>query len=130
MSQPKKVFSRRRVCRFCTDKDIVIDYKDALKIYRQENLHYGYCLCFEGLGMLAIGQKHISKGARLFGAREKSRTWFVEDYLPFMVREREAHMAIARAQLGEEAFQRAWEEGKAISIEEAIQYAMDETDEN
>jgi len=29
MSQQKKVFSRRRVCRFCTDKDIVIDYKDA-----------------------------------------------------------------------------------------------------
>jgi small subunit ribosomal protein S18 len=29
MSQPKKVFSRRRVCRFCTDKDVVIDYKDA-----------------------------------------------------------------------------------------------------
>jgi small subunit ribosomal protein S18 len=29
MSQPKKVFSRRRVCRFCTDKDIVIDYKDS-----------------------------------------------------------------------------------------------------
>ena len=29
MSQPKKVFSRRRVCRFCTDKDVVIDYKDS-----------------------------------------------------------------------------------------------------
>jgi len=29
MSQPKKVFSRRRVCRFCTDKEVVIDYKDA-----------------------------------------------------------------------------------------------------
>ena len=29
MSQPKKVFSRRRVCSFCTDKEIVIDYKDA-----------------------------------------------------------------------------------------------------
>ena len=29
MPQPKKVFSRRRVCRFCTDKDISIDYKDA-----------------------------------------------------------------------------------------------------
>lgn len=28
MAQPKKVFSRRRVCRFCTDKEIVIDYKD------------------------------------------------------------------------------------------------------
>jgi len=29
MSQQKKVFSRRRVCRFCTDKEIVIDYKDT-----------------------------------------------------------------------------------------------------
>lgn len=29
MPQPKKVFSRRRVCRFCTDKDVTIDYKDA-----------------------------------------------------------------------------------------------------
>jgi small subunit ribosomal protein S18 len=28
MAQPKKIFSRRRVCRFCTDKDMTIDYKD------------------------------------------------------------------------------------------------------
>lgn len=28
MAQPKKFFSRRRVCRFCTDKELVIDYKD------------------------------------------------------------------------------------------------------
>ena len=28
MSQTKKIFSRRRVCRFCTDKEITIDYKD------------------------------------------------------------------------------------------------------
>ena len=28
MAQPKKIFSRRRVCRFCTDKVITIDYKD------------------------------------------------------------------------------------------------------
>jgi small subunit ribosomal protein S18 len=29
MSQPKKVFTRRRVCRFFTDKDVTIDYKDS-----------------------------------------------------------------------------------------------------
>lgn len=28
MAQVKKTFSRRRVCRFCTDKELVIDYKD------------------------------------------------------------------------------------------------------
>ena len=29
MAPPRKVFSRRRVCLFCTDKEIFIDYKDA-----------------------------------------------------------------------------------------------------
>ena len=29
MAQPRKVFSRRLACRFCTDKEIVIDYKDS-----------------------------------------------------------------------------------------------------
>ncbi|HEB50499.1 MAG TPA: 30S ribosomal protein S18 [Desulfobulbus sp.] len=28
MAPRKRVFSRRRVCRFCTDKELVIDYKD------------------------------------------------------------------------------------------------------
>ena len=29
MIRKKKVFSRRKVCRFCTDKQSVIDYKDV-----------------------------------------------------------------------------------------------------
>lgn len=28
MAAPKKVFTRRRVCRFCTDKELTINYKD------------------------------------------------------------------------------------------------------
>ena len=28
MAPPKKMFYRRRVCRFCTDKELVIDYKN------------------------------------------------------------------------------------------------------
>ncbi|MGD9950187.1 MAG: 30S ribosomal protein S18 [Desulfobulbus sp.] len=28
MAQPRKIFTRRRVCRFCTDKEVTIDYKD------------------------------------------------------------------------------------------------------
>jgi small subunit ribosomal protein S18 len=29
MAPRKKVFYRRKVCRFCADKELVIDYKDA-----------------------------------------------------------------------------------------------------
>ena len=28
MAAPRKIFTRRRVCRFCTDKELTIDYKD------------------------------------------------------------------------------------------------------
>ncbi len=28
MPAPRRVFTRRRVCRFCTDKELVIDYRD------------------------------------------------------------------------------------------------------
>jgi len=28
MAPPKKMFYRRRVCRFCTDQEVVIDYKN------------------------------------------------------------------------------------------------------
>ena len=28
MAAPRKGVTRRRVCRFCTDKELVIDYKD------------------------------------------------------------------------------------------------------
>ena len=29
MPQRKRVFSRRKVCRFCADKELTIDYKDV-----------------------------------------------------------------------------------------------------
>ena len=28
MAAPRRIFTRRRVCRFCTDKELTIDYKD------------------------------------------------------------------------------------------------------
>ena len=34
-------------------------------------------------------------------------------------------MAAARAALGEEAFAAAWEEGEAMTMEEAIEYALE-----
>jgi hypothetical protein len=45
--------------------------------------------------------------------------------MPFMVHEREAHLTTARQQLGDEAFNRAWAEGQAMSKEDAIRYARE-----
>jgi tetratricopeptide (TPR) repeat protein len=105
-------------------------FNQVLKIYKDVNQKSGYCLCLENLGMLAIDQGQAERGTHLLGARETLRTsTFVEDSFPFMVRERERYIAKAREQLGEEIFQKAWQAGKEMSIEEAIQSAMSESNE-
>jgi tetratricopeptide (TPR) repeat protein len=105
-----------------------IRFEEALATYQKENLAYGCCNYFDGLGMLAIDQGQAAKGAHLFGARERLRaSEFVMDFLPFMVREREAHIAAAREQLGEGEFNQAWAEGNAMSTEEAVKYALEES---
>ena len=48
--------------------------------------------------------------------------------LDIVVREPyERAVAAARAELGDEAFEKAWQEGRAMSMEQAIQYALHES---
>lgn len=80
------------------------------------------------MGLLAIDQGQAVRGARLLGTREVLRaSEYIIDNLPFMVRERESHISAAREQLGEDAFNKACAEGKAMSTEAAIKYALEET---
>jgi hypothetical protein len=103
-------------------------FAEALTINREENWKGGYCTCLESFGTLAIGQGQAERGARLLGARQTLRAVvFSEDFYPFMVRERQRYMTKAREQLGEEAFNKAWAEGAAMSTEEAVKYALEES---
>jgi small subunit ribosomal protein S18 len=63
MSQPKKVFLRRRVCRFCTDKDIIIDYKDSksLKNFVTER---GKIIPRRIYGTCAKHQRHLTEAVK------------------------------------------------------------------
>ena len=59
MSQQKKVFSRRRVCRFCTDKELVIDYKDT-KILKNFVTERGKIIPRRIYGTCAKHQRQLS----------------------------------------------------------------------
>ena len=64
--------------------------------------------------------------ARLFGATEalRERTRSVVPIAP--VRElRERHLAALRAHLGADELAAAWAEGRAMTIEEAVEYALE-----
>jgi hypothetical protein len=76
----------------------------------------------------AIGEtSELSRGAVLLGAaaavlRSMDAMLAAEDRRPY-----ERAIERAHAQLGEEAFQRAWQEGLAMSMEDVIEYALGRT---
>lgn len=63
MSQQKKVFSRRRVCRFCTDKELVIDYKDT-KILKNFVTERGKIIPRRIYGTCAKHQRQLTEAVK------------------------------------------------------------------
>jgi tetratricopeptide (TPR) repeat protein len=73
------------------------------------------------------GPGGAERGARMLGAVEAlletiGAVLDADDRLPY-----ERSVASVRAQLGEEAFKRAWEKGRAMSMEQVIAFALEGT---
>lgn len=89
---------------------------------------------YSALGLLAsmaIRQGQIERGVRLLAARAGAQSWQHRtrtriDPLSFLHAEDEQSLGHARATLGEEAFRRAWAEGEAMALDQAIGYALHE----
>jgi len=78
-----------------------------------------------GMAGVMAAQKQLERSARLFGAAEA-----LFDAMGMTVelvdrREYDRNREIARAQLGEDAFAAAWVAGAALSLDEAIAYALE-----
>lgn len=74
----------------------------------------------EEYSYLAIAEKRIELAARLLGATQAYHQRF---HLERTLKERamrEKGIATLRAALGEEVFEQAWEEGRRLSLEQAL----------
>jgi hypothetical protein len=74
-----------------------------------------YCMSLMQVAYISIADGEMEMGARLLSAGEKVRVSAYVNLFPFQLREREAYIAKARAALGDEAFEKAWAEGAALS---------------
>jgi predicted ATPase/class 3 adenylate cyclase/Tfp pilus assembly protein PilF len=80
------------------------------------------------LGSSASARGEADRTARLFGAKEKHEEVMgalqetAEDALA------EPYLAAARSQLDEEVWKKAWAEGRTMTLEDAISYALEEED--
>ena len=82
----------------------------------------------EGLACIAAGGGGAERAARLFGAAEALREAAGYQQAPRARSLRELYLAAARSQVGEAAWVEAWEEGRSLTFEEAIAYALEKGD--
>jgi len=76
------------------------------------------------LGVVAIGEGAFAAGLRLLGAAVARVP--LADLRPTDRAELEESLAPSRSALGEEAYARIWAESQAMTLEQAIAYALEE----
>jgi non-specific serine/threonine protein kinase len=107
------------------------DYKLAATLWRESltlfwELRYkgGIVWCLEELAGAAGVQGQPERAARLFGAAEALRQVIGVPVWPSERADYDRSVAAVRAGLGEEAFAKAWEEGRKMKMEEAVEWAL------
>jgi len=101
--------------------------RESLSSSREMGMKPGIVSGLEGVAGIYSGTGQAEQAVRLFGAAAKMR----EDIgIPLPASERlrhESRLAVTRAECDEGVWQSAWEEGRAMSLEEAVAYALGES---
>ncbi len=82
--------------------------------------------CLAGLASADALEGRAQRAARLWGAAEHLRTSIGARPAPAARATRERLMAAVREELGEAAYADAWAEGEAMSLDEAVAYALED----
>lgn len=99
-------------------------YREALELLREIGDKWWGTLALEGLAYVAAQQNEARRAARLLGAADRMHELLGAPILTVYRESQEWSRDRARAQLGERAFSEAWEEGRALSFDAAIQFAL------
>ncbi len=108
------------------------DYARAIALFKEslaltqtlDEAWLGTVVCLAGLAGVATAMRQPERAARLFGAAEalierRQLVWPPADRAEY-----DRNVAAARAQLDESTFNAAWAEGRAMTLEQAIAYAL------
>jgi non-specific serine/threonine protein kinase len=104
-------------------------YRESLASLRELGEKWLISLCFEELAGVACAQGDYSRATRLWGAEETICEAIGSTVRALYRADHERDVAAARAGLGEEAFESAWAQGRAMDPERAIEYALSREEE-
>ena len=100
-------------------------HTEGLTIRREKGNRRTIAYSLNALAALAVAQQKVAVAARLFGAIEDFQKLIQFTMSP---RERAEHgeaIAAARAALGQEVFMKMWKAGKKMTLDEAVEYALE-----
>jgi len=100
-------------------------YKECLTLSRSVRTPGVIAECLEGTARAASLRAAYDQAARLFGAAD-ALFQVLGGHLPLWADESEhdRYVASTRAALGEAAFAGAWRDGRAMTLEQAVEYAL------
>ncbi len=99
-------------------------HAEALAVWQAAGLRFGVPLSLAAFASLATAQEQAERAARLFGAAEALQAVFHFILAPADRADHDRDVATVRAALGEAAFVAAWAEGRAMTMEQAIDEAL------
>jgi ATP/maltotriose-dependent transcriptional regulator MalT len=105
-------------------------HAEGMLLFQQTGDRRGIGYSLAGLAILAAAQGDAQRAAKLSGALaslERVLGSFLD--APLQI-EYDQELAAVRAALDEEAFAAAWDEGQAMTMEQAIEYALEQYDED
>ncbi|MBD0354543.1 MAG: tetratricopeptide repeat protein, partial [Rubrobacteraceae bacterium] len=101
-------------------------FQDALELTFEVSDRTNAAYCMQGLAAVAASRGEPDRAARLLGAAEALlETAGVPLYAQVDLELHQRAADAAREQLGERAWAAAWDEGRAMSFEEAVAYARE-----
>jgi len=102
-------------------------FEEGLELTAEVGDRANVAYCLEGLAAVAASEGRVRRAARLWGTEEALLEEIEATAYPHAPDPsvQEARVGAARSQLNEAAWTAAWAEGRAMTPEEAIEYALE-----
>jgi hypothetical protein len=101
--------------------------RESLRHYLTLRAAWAICIVLEMMAVVAVDLGRFQRAARLFGAEEALRDAVGSAMNPRWRGVYDGRLASARDTLGEDGFAALWAEGRAMTREQVIAYALEET---
>ncbi|MDQ4076121.1 MAG: tetratricopeptide repeat protein, partial [Chloroflexota bacterium] len=101
-------------------------FLESLTLHQEQGNKVGMVECLVGFGGVARTQGQPQRAARLFAAAEAAREAIGATMWPATRLDYERHVAAVHAALSQDKLMAAWVEGRMMTLEQALAYALED----